>query len=149
MESDLEAARQRALARVAREPGAALALYEAACAHDRLGLEREAVPFYEGALAAGLAGEDLRGACLGLGSTYRVLGEYARALEVLERGLAAFPRARDLGVFRAMALYNLGRSKEAVAALLLLLAEAPGDPEVTRYARAIALYADDLDRTWP
>jgi hypothetical protein len=44
---------------------------QSAWTHDKLGLEKEAVPFYERALELGLAGDDLRHALLGLGSTYR------------------------------------------------------------------------------
>jgi hypothetical protein len=48
-----------------------------------------------------------------------------------------------------MARYNAGQSKAAVSALLLMLADTTGDKGIRRYDRAIRLYAEDLDRTWP
>lgn len=126
----------------------ALVLYEAACVHDYLGHEAQAVSFYVRAMAAGLPDEQLRSACLGLGSTYRALGRYEESLALLAEGLARFPQAREFAVFRAMALYNLGRSKEAVASLLHVVAETTNDGEVQKLRGAIHLYAEDLDRTW-
>jgi tetratricopeptide (TPR) repeat protein len=101
-----------------------------------------------GAISAGLSGEQLRGAYLGLGSTYRALGQYEDALAVFEEGLRNFPSAAELVVFRAMALYNLGRNKEAVAGLLTVVAGTSSDPAVQSYRRAISSYAEDLDRQW-
>ena len=67
---------------------------QCAWAHDKLGLEAEAVPFYEAAVRLGLDGEDLRSALLGLGSTYRTLGRYDDALATLTRGIETY--AADL-----------------------------------------------------
>ena len=122
--------------------------YAAACACDAAGLERAAVPYYLAAIELGLAGEELRGAYLGLGSTYRALGEYAAARAAFEAGLARFPEAAELRAFLAMTLYNLGEAREAVALLLTVLADASADPHVQRYARAIRYYAGDLDARW-
>jgi tetratricopeptide (TPR) repeat protein len=130
-------------------PDVADVQYQTAWCHDTLGLEREAVPFYERALALGLTGDDRMGAYLGLGSTLRTLGAYAQALAVLEAGVGEFPADRGLPVFLAMARYNAGQARDAVSALLLLLVDTTGDPAIKRYERAIRLYAEDLDRTWP
>lgn len=116
--------------------------------HDKLGLESEAVPFYEKALDGGLDGEDLHDALLGLGSTYRALGAYDEALGVLDRAVTEMPDARDLSVFRAMTLYNTGRAKEACQTLLQVLVETSGDEGIVRYRSALSEYAADLDRTW-
>jgi tetratricopeptide (TPR) repeat protein len=144
-----EQARELAVELAARAPHDAHAHYEAACVHDYLGLEAQAVPYYERAIAAGLPPELLRRAYAGLGSTHRALGRYEEALAVLERGLERFPGARELTVFHAMCLHNLGRSKEALEALLKTLAETANDPHLESYRRAIAFYAQDLDRSWP
>lgn len=122
---------------------------QCAWAHDKLGLEQEAVPFYERALESGLDGDDIEDALLGLGSTYRTIGEYGKALDTLERGVANFPGNRGLRVFRAMALYNKGRSKEACESLLQIISETTSDPGILKYRQAIDVYATDLDRTWP
>jgi tetratricopeptide (TPR) repeat protein len=132
-----------------RTPDDAELRYEAACVHDFLGREAEAVPHYVAAIAAGLQGEALRGAYLGLGSTYRALGRYAEAEATLRKGLATFPAAREMQVFLAMAEHNLGRSRAAVERLLLLVAETSGDEAVRAYRGAIEFYAQDVDRAWP
>jgi tetratricopeptide (TPR) repeat protein len=98
-------------------PSDAKAHYECGCAHDRMGMEREAIPFYEKAISLGLSGGDLAGAYLGLGSTYRNLGEYAKARDTLARGSREFPSDRALKIFLAMAQYNNGEAKNAVSEL--------------------------------
>ena len=129
-------------------PDDAVVNLQCAWAHDKLGLECEAVPFYESALELGLDGEDLKDALLGLGSTYRTLGEYDKALSTLTRGVSEFPGHRGLHVFQAMALYNNDRPKEACELLLRIISETSSDPEIQGYRTAIDVYADDLDRTW-
>jgi RimJ/RimL family protein N-acetyltransferase len=133
---------------LAQRPDDAAAHYEAACVHDFLGREREAVPLYVAAIRLGLAGDDLRGAYLGLGSTYRALGHYAEARATFLEGLGRFPGAADLQAFLAMTRYNLGEHHEAVAALLRVLADTTSDPAARSYARAMRFYAEDLDRIW-
>jgi tetratricopeptide (TPR) repeat protein len=141
-----EHAREELLLLAQRYPDDAEVAYQTAWAHDVLGLEAEAVPFYEQSLAtAGLSAEDRRGAFLGLGSTYRALGDYNLAVSTLRRGLAEFPEDAALLTFLAMALYNIGEAHESVRMLLKLLAATSEDPRVRRYRRAIESYAVDLD----
>jgi len=121
---------------------------QCAWAHDKLGLEAEAVPYYEAAIRNGLEGEDLRHALLGLGSTYRTLGRYDEALTTLTRGVEDFPQDRGMQVFRAMALYNMGRPKEACELLLRIISDTTADDRIRAYQNAIEIYAADLDRTW-
>lgn len=122
---------------------------QCAWAHDKLGLEREAVPFYEAAIRLGLSGEDLRHALLGLGSTYRTLGRYQDSLATLTRGVEEFPDDRSMQVFQAMALYNNGQAKAACELLLRIISATTADTDIRSYQRAIDVYADDLDRSWP
>ncbi|MDH6133796.1 thioredoxin-like negative regulator of GroEL [Kitasatospora sp. MAA4] len=120
--------------------------YQTAWAHDVLGLEREAVPFYERALGgAGLSPKDRHGAFLGLGSTHRVLGSYRAAVQTLRCGLEEFPDDPALRTFLAMALYNDGEGREAMRLLLKTLTATSSDRRVQDYRRAIEHYADDLD----
>ncbi|MFI6581625.1 tetratricopeptide repeat protein [Embleya sp. NPDC050493] len=143
-----EEARARLVPLVEQHPGDAQIAYQAAWAHDVLGLEREAVPFYEWALIGdGLASEDRLGAFLGLGSTYRAFGAHDKAVAILRRGLAEFPDDAGLTTFLAMALYNAGDAKTAVESLLRVIATTSTDPQVTPYRKAIELYATDLDAT--
>jgi tetratricopeptide (TPR) repeat protein len=138
-----------AVALAAQSPSDSELQYEAACVHDFLGREAQAVPFYRAALSGDLPPDQLRSAYLGLGSTYRTLGRYAEAERVLREGLARFADAAELKAFLAMALHNLGRSKEAVELLLTVLAHSCADPHVQSYRDAILFYAQDIDRSWP
>ncbi|QRG68261.1 tetratricopeptide repeat protein [Brevibacillus choshinensis] len=134
---------------VAGEPNSPIAHYQCAWCHDAAGLEREAVPYYEKAIELGLAPEDdLAGALLGLGSTYRTLGLYEQAAATLAKGRQQFPQDRSFPVFLSMAYYNLGRHHEAMTLLLQNLAETSIDPTISAYRRAIVHYAEDLDKTW-
>ena len=117
---------------------------------DQRGQKRRAVPFYRRALAhfEGLSEEDLASAYLGLGSTYRVLGEYEASLKTLQEGKERFPNDRALNTFLALTLYNLGEHRDATSILLKNLIETTGDPGIRNYVRALAYYADHLDETF-
>lgn len=122
--------------------------YQCAWIHDLLGSEREAIPFYERAVQKGLSGDDLKGALLGMGSTYRCIGEYQKAKETFQRALERFPERHEYKTFLAMTYYNLGEHSKAMELLLNSLAETSRDEGVIRYQRAIQYYADKLDETW-
>lgn len=123
--------------------------YQLAWTHDVLGLEREAVTYYEQSLALGLHDEEQKaGAMLGLGSTYRTLGEYAKSQALLEQGAQEFPQRAEFQAFLAMTLHNLGAQDEAMALLLNLLAATSADPGIQSYSKAIRFYADKLDQVW-
>ena len=132
----------------ARRPADSAVQYETACVHDFLGREGKAVQYYVAAISGYLPLDELRGAYLGLGSTYRVLGRFAESEQTLLAGLTHFPAAPELETFLAMTLHNLGRSKEAVQMLLRLLASSSSDSNIQEYKKAIAFYATDIDKTW-
>ncbi|MFD0019665.1 tetratricopeptide repeat protein [Streptomyces sp. NPDC058382] len=141
-------AHERLLSLAARYPQDSVIAYQTAWSHDSLGLEEEAVPFYERALAGpGLCAEDRHGAFLGLGSTLRVLGRYEEARAVLGRGLEEYADDASLLTFLAMTLYNVGESREAVRTLLLVTAATGADPRLQAYRPAIEHYAGRLDET--
>ena len=133
---------------VIAHPDEAQVRFQAACACDGLGHEREAIPHYERALELGLTGDDEQMAYVNLGSSHRAIGEYARAVSVWQQGIARFPDNRALPVFLAMARHNLGQHSAAAETLLRHLAETTADPWIARYRRAILFYADKLDETW-
>lgn len=141
-----EEALQSALGALASSPQNPQLLYNVASLYDCLGLEQQAIPFYQAAINHQLNGQDLRDAYLGLGSTYRALGRYQESLETFDTGLRLFPNASEIRMFRAMTLYNLGHAKEAVAQLLILLMNSNSSEEIIRYKKAITFYSDDLDR---
>ncbi|MFI9628475.1 tetratricopeptide repeat protein [Streptomyces sp. NPDC052042] len=140
-----EEARSLLLSLSAAHPTDAEVAYQTAWVHDVLGLEAEAVPFYERCLhGPGLSEEDRRGALLGLGSTHRVLGRYDRAVEVLSAGVEEFPDDGALRAFLAMALFNTGEYHACTRLLLELVAADGQDPYVRQYRKAIEHYARDL-----
>jgi tetratricopeptide (TPR) repeat protein len=120
--------------------------YQLACLYDVQGFEQQAIPCYLSALQYDLPAPLRQEAWLGLGSTYRALGEYQKSLATFDDGLNEFPQAKEITLFRAMTLYNLGETQQAVADLLLLLAETSAHAEISSYQRAIRHYAADLDR---
>ncbi|MET7359973.1 tetratricopeptide repeat protein [Streptomyces sp. NPDC005562] len=143
-----EEAKERLVALSGVFPDDAEVAYQTAWVHDTLGLEAEAVPHYERALnRPGLSATDRRGALLGLGSTYRILGRYEEAVATLGGAAAEFPEDGALRTFLAMSLYNVGRTHDAMEMLLTLLAATSSDPEITGYRPAIEEYAKDLDAT--
>jgi tetratricopeptide (TPR) repeat protein len=140
---------------LAASPDEAEITYQLAIVHDNVGLEREAIPYYLQTLEQGLSGRDTatslmkrERAFLGLGSTYRGLGQYQQAEETLRRGLSEFPQSRALQVFLAMALYNTQHYREAMELALTNLAETTADEALQYYNRAIVYYAQHLDETW-
>jgi tetratricopeptide (TPR) repeat protein len=122
--------------------------YQVAWTCDSMGKESEAVPFYEKAISNGLSGEDRRGAMLGLGSTYRSLGEYEKSLKVFDQAISEFPEDRALKVFRSLTLYNLGNFEESVSQILIQLLDTTSDASIKSYERALRFYSDKLGDTW-
>lgn len=114
---------------------------ERAFAYDREGLEAEAIPQYEQAIAAGLSGEDLEKALLGLGSSLRNVNRFDESVSVLEDACRRFPDHQALPVFLAFSLWSAGRRGEALAHLARRLGEG------SDYERAIREYADDIERS--
>lgn len=121
--------------------------YQMAWTCDFMGKESEAAPYCETAIANGLV-EDRSGAMLGLGSTYRCLGEYEKSLKVFDQGIREFPEDRSLKVFRALTLYNLGKSEESVSQLLIQLIDTTSDNSIKSYDGALRYYSDKLNETW-
>ena len=137
------------LCRLAQEnPDDPIAQYQCAWSFDVLGLERDAIPHYTNAIRLGLQGDDLRGAYLGLGSTYRTIGAYRESKAVFDEALQSFPDDAALQVFYAMTLYNLGEHAQSMKLLLRLVADPAKCEDVATYQKAICLYAEDLDRIW-
>jgi predicted Zn-dependent protease len=145
---ELEQARRLLLELRAEFPADAQVAVQTAWVHDSMGLEDDAVAHYEAAIAGGLADDELRGALLGLGSTYRTLGRDLDSERTLQRGVELFPDFLALRVFHALTAYNLGRPRDAVEELLEVLLESTSDSSILRYRRSLASYAEDLDRSW-
>ncbi len=128
-----------------QHPDNAKVNYELGCTYDHQGVEDEAIAFYEHAIQCGIDGEDLRGALLGLGSSYRCVERFGDAARILQKGASAFPDAAEFDVFLALARYNMGEHAEAMRLLLTHIAENSADAETQKYRRSIAWYAEHLD----
>jgi tetratricopeptide (TPR) repeat protein len=122
--------------------------YKTACVYDFLGKERDAIPYYHAAIENELPGSDRCEAYLGLGSTYRTLGQYTESKAVLLEGLGQFPEAHQLKVFLAMTLYNLGENHQAVSSLIKVVLDTTSSEEIKKYERAVRFYAEDLNKKW-
>ena len=142
---ELEEARTVLLELLRMNPDDPAVNYQGAWVHDRMGREREAIPLYERAISLGLSGTDLEGAVLSLGSSYRVVGNHAKAAEVLRGGVARFPQNRAMQVFLAMALHDLDEHDEAMGILLRNLAETSSDPKILAYKEALSFHANRLN----
>ncbi|MCB0390814.1 MAG: tetratricopeptide repeat protein [Bdellovibrionales bacterium] len=129
-------------------PNDAKCNYQAAWTCDYMGKESEALPYYERAIKNGLVGDDLKGALLGLGSTYRCLGKYQESLSIFDKAVAEFPEDRAFKVFRAMTLYNLKRHDKAFSEMLIQLLDTTSDKDILAYEKALRFYSDKLDETW-
>jgi tetratricopeptide (TPR) repeat protein len=114
---------------------------EQAFAYDREGLEAEAIPHYQRAIDAGLSGEQLEKALLGLGSSLRNVDRIDESVAVLEDACRRFPDHQALPVFLAFSLWSAGRQGEALALLARKLGEGSG------YERAVREYADAIERS--
>ncbi|CAM1366756.1 conserved hypothetical protein [Tenacibaculum litoreum] len=129
-------------------PNEAQIYYHYAWLCDNMERETEARPKYEKALELGLVGEDLVGCYLGLGSTYRCIGEYEKSIALLDKAIKEYPSNNEYKVFKAMALYNVNEHKEAMNLLLNVIASTSSDKGVQEYKKAIEYYSDKLDKTF-
>ena len=96
----------------------------------------------------GLISKDLEGAFLGLGSTYRALGNYEKAKETFLRAISIFPDNHAMKTFYAMTLYNLNEHDKAMEILLTSLINTTSDPTILQYEKALRFYSYQLDKTW-
>ena len=130
---------------LAESPDDTEANYQMAWLYDVQSREREAVPYYVRAIAGDLSDEERRGALLGLSSTYRAMGEYPEAVEVMGQGVSEFPADRAMQTFLALVLYNIGEHRRAVDLLLKHLVETTSNPGIRSYEKALRFYAGRLD----
>lgn len=148
-EGNLEESRGILLELVEQYPDDASIQYHCAWTHDALGLEMEAVTYYETAIDLGLTNEDEEtGAYIGLGSSFRTIGKYEKSKEILLKGLEKYPDNHGMKAFLSMTLYNLGEHAQAMEILLTALTSTTNDPYILKCKRAIDFYSDKLDQTW-
>ncbi len=139
-----EQARPFLIALAAEFPDDAEVQYQAAWVHDYLGLEEDAVPYYERALELGLPEPELEGLVLGLGSTYRNIGRIMDSLSLLERGVADYPANHAMRCFLALTRLSNDEPDEALALAFDVILAASADASIERYRRALSSYRDEL-----
>ncbi len=145
---DLDASQELLLDLLAEHPNDPLVLYEVGGSYDVMGEEKEAIPYYQRAINAGLDGDDLQECLVCLGSSHRNVGNFDDAVETLEKVVKQFPDDNSGKVFLALAYYSDGREDEAVQLLLELLLETTTDKNILDYADPLDYYKDNLDEVW-
>lgn len=123
-------------------------LFTLACTHDATGEGKIAINYYNRALEQPLSLEERRKALIQLGSTYRALGDYPKAKEILEKAKEEFPEEPVIDVFYAMVLHNLNQHEEAFKLLLKKVVQINNDEGIEHYQKALTFYADHLNETW-
>lgn len=147
-EEELDASQELLLDLLTEHPNDPLVLYEVGGSYDILGEEKDAIPYYQRAINAGLDGDDLQECLVCLGSSHRNIGNFDEAVATLEKVVAQFPDDNSGKVFLALAYYSDGREDEAVRLLLELLLATTNDDNILKYADPLDYYKDNLDEVW-
>lgn len=125
-----------------------LVLYEVGGSYDVLGEEKQAIPYYRHAVAAGLDGADLQECLVCLGSCQRNIGDFAEAVETLQTAVKKFPDDNSGKVFLALAYYSDAQEDKAVQLLIDVLLKTTSDEQILAYSDALDFYKDHLDDVW-
>lgn len=147
-EDELEASQEMLLELLEQHPRNPSVLYEVGGSYDVLGEEKDAIPYYQQAIKAGLDGDDLQECLVCLGSSQRYVGHFEEAVETLAKVVKQFPDDNSGKVFLALAYYSDGREDEAVQLLLDLLLQTTNDENILAYADTLDYYKDNLDEVW-
>lgn len=147
-QDDLEASQEILLNLLAQHPNNPLVLHEVGGSYDVMGEEKQAIPYYQKAIKAGLEGANLQECLVCLGSSQRNVGDFEDAITTLEKVVAQFPDNNSGKVFLALAYYSEAREDEAVRLLLELLLETTNDENILAYADPLDYYKDNLDEVW-
>jgi tetratricopeptide (TPR) repeat protein len=140
MSDDLDAAKARAAA----HPDDVEAQIACAYAHDRVGLESEAVRYYDRAWALGIPEPGRRGFIVGYGSTLRNVGRADEAVAILAEAVQTYPDYPALHAFLALALFSAGHPRAALAAMLGTALDVSRPGVFDGYERALTEYHQEL-----
>jgi len=147
-EDELEASQEILLELLDEYPDDATVLYEVGGSYDVLGEEREAIPYYEQAIEAGLEGEDLQECLVCLGSSRRVIGEFEESVAALKTAVSQFPDNKSGHVFLALAYYSNDQKEDAMRTLMEVLLETTENKDIQAYADVFEFYKDHLEEVW-
>lgn len=128
---------------LAEDPGHATAALSYARILDALRYEREAIVRYEQAISGGLPEKEMEEATINLGNSYRAVGEPAKAVEALRRGLETSPQSQILRVFLTISLHEIGDYREGTTNLVRSFTEVPPEAQIT-HQRAIDDCANEM-----
>jgi len=135
---------------VAHYPDEVTAQLEAAFGHDRNGLEKDAIRYYEEARRLGGIPTDLRRRFfVGLGATLRNVGRPEDAVGILGEALADDPSYPPYAAFLALALLAAGHPRAAVAAMLGCALDAAAPGAFDGFERALGHYHAELLTSLP
>ena len=123
-------------------------LYEVGGAYDVLDEPKEAIPYYQQAIDAGLEESDLQECLVCLGTCQRMIGKFEDAVSTLEEAVEQFPDNNSGKVFLSLAYYSDGQEDEGMKLLLDVLLNTTKDEDVLAYADALDYYKDNLDEVW-
>lgn len=123
-------------------------LFEVGGAYDVMGLETEAIPYYQRAIDEGLEGTELLECLICLGISQRAIGDFQEAVDALEEAINGFPDDNSSKAFLALAYYSNDQHTEAVQMLLELLLTTTNDEQILSYADTLDFYKDNLDEIW-
>ncbi|TDL38283.1 tetratricopeptide repeat protein [Macrococcoides bohemicum] len=122
--------------------------YHIGVSFDNAGFTLDAIPYYEKSIELGLNTIDLERCYLGLGSSYRLIGEYEKAVKVLEKGVELYPTNKALQTFLSIAYYNVGNYKESLEITLNNLVDTSKDEKIRFFNRPLKFYANHLEDIW-
>ena len=131
-------------ARAAAQPDDVVAQIDAAYAHDRAGLERDAIRYYDAAFHLGVPDAYRRSFAVGYGSTLRNVGRIDDAIAILAQAAADDPSYPPFAAFLALALGSAGHHKAALAAMLGCALDAARPGAFDGYERALTEYHREL-----
>jgi predicted Zn-dependent protease len=133
-----------ARALVIDHPDDVLAHIEAAYAHDRAGLEHQAIDHYDAAFRIGVPDDERRRFVVGFGSTLRNVGRIDDAIALLADAVATDPHYPPFTAFLALALAAAGHHRAALATMLGCALDAARAGAFDRYDRALTEYHREL-----
>ena len=147
-QDNLEESQELLLTLLEQYPHDPQVLFEVGGSYDVLGLEPEAIPYYEQAIQLGLEGPELQECLVCLGSSYRITGEHQEAVDILEEAKEQFPENNSSKAFLALAYYSNDQVEEAIQLLLDLLLTTTRDENILTYAVPLDYFKDNLDEIW-
>jgi tetratricopeptide (TPR) repeat protein len=115
-----------------------------AYAHDRVGLEAEAIRYYERAWALGVPEPQRKGFIVGFGSTLRNVGRADEAVALFAEAVQAYPDYPPLHAFLSLALFSAGHPRAALATMLGVALDLAGKTGFDGYERALGEYHQEL-----